>query len=253
MAKLSVCVISKNEERCIERCLASVSWADEIIVVDSGSTDKTVPLATSLGATVLHHEWPGWAQQKNYAINHATHDWILSLDADEWLPEEAEEIIRSALQSPDIDAYFLARRTTFLGKWIRHSGWYPDRQIRLFRKSVTRFEDVPVHEKVAVPEKAAVLPVDLWHESYTSLPQYFAKNKKYAAAQAAQQIDQSFVRLKLVAKPLYRFFQTYLFQLGFLDGYKGLLLALLRSWYEFRVLKTILRLRRQQTARQPKA
>jgi len=246
MPKLSVCVITKNEARTIGRCLQSVSFADEIIVVDSGSTDSTVADAKASGATVIHHAWLGWAKQKNVAVGHAANDWILSLDADEWLSEEASITLQEMLKNPEADAYYLGRRTLFLGKWIRHSGWYPDRQIRLFRKSVTQFEEVPVHEKVIAPANTAILAADIWHESYLSLAQYFAKNKRYAESQAEQQKDQRFVYLKLVVKPAYRFVQTYIQQLGFLDGGKGLLLAVLRSWYEFRVLRTILNLRHQQ-------
>ncbi len=245
MAKLSVCVITKNEEARIERCLSSIQWADEIIVVDSGSNDRTVELAEKAAAKVIYSEWPGWALQKNKAINLARHDWILSLDADEWLPDTAEKIIREAMNSSTADGYYLRRRTFFLGSWMRRGGWYPDQQIRLFKKSVTRFEEVPVHEKVIPPQRSAFLDLDIWHESYVSLAQYFSKNKKYAAAQAEQQVGQKFLLIKFFIKPAYRFVQTYFLQLGFLDGAKGLLLAFLRSWYEWRVMTEIFRLRSQ--------
>ena len=244
MSKLSVCVITKNEEAMIERCLSSVKWADEIIVVDSGSDDRTVVLAEKVGAKVTYNEWPGWAKQKNKAVSLASHDWVLSLDAVEWLPNTAEKIIREAINSTSIDGYSFARRTLFLGTWIRHGGWYPDTQIRLFRKSVTRFEEVPVHEKVIVPQRAASFNLDIWHESYVSLAEYFAKNKIYAAAQAVQQADQKFLLAKLFLKPAGRFIQTYLVKLGFLDGAKGLLLAFFKSWYEWRVMTEIFRVRR---------
>jgi glycosyltransferase involved in cell wall biosynthesis len=245
MAKLSVCVITKNAATTIERCLQSVSWADECVVVDSGSTDATCTLAEACGAQVSSHAWKDWSHQKNYASTLAKHDWVLSLDADEWLPESAEKIIEEALTQNTSDAFYLGRRTLFLGKWIAHSGWYPDRQIRLFRKSVTQFEEVPVHEKVIPPTRSAVLPLDIWHESYTSLHQYFEKNRRYSTAQAAQQKDQHFLLAKLVLKPLYRFGQTYIIQRGFLDGGQGLLLAFLRSWYEFEVIRKIILLHRQ--------
>lgn len=245
MAKLSVCVITKNEEAMIDRCLSSVQWADELIVVDSGSTDQTVTRAEKAGAKVIYSDWLGWAKQKNKAISFASHDWVLSLDADEWLPDTAEKIIREAMNEATAEGYALGRRTFFLGTWIKHGGWYPDKQIRLFKKSVTRFEDVPVHEKVIPPQRSACLDLDIWHESYVSLAQYFAKNKRYIACQAEQQVDQNFFLMKLLLKPGYRFAQTYLVQLGFLDGAKGLLIAFLKSWYEWRVMIEIFRLRRQ--------
>lgn len=240
---LSVCIITKNEAPRIARCLDSVHWADELIVVDSGSTDETVSIARSKGAKVIETDWPGWAIQKNRSIDAASHDWVLSLDADEWLPPNAEEIIRTATEAGP-PAYTLRRKTFFLGKWIAHQGWYPDRQIRLFKKSVTRFSEVPVHEKVEIVDGTADLNLDIMHESYTSLAQYKEKNAMYSKRQAEQQQDQKLVALKLFLKPPARFIQTYFLQLGFLDGWKGLLLSLLRSKYEWQVLTQILRLRR---------
>ncbi len=248
MNKLSVTVITKNEEPNIERCLSSVAWADELVVVDSGSTDRTVELAKSLGAKVLETDWPGWAKQKNRAIDAAAHNWILSLDADEWLPEGVEAIIRDALDGLLNDAYTLPRKTFFLGKWIAHQGWYPDRQIRLFKKSVTRFSEVPVHEKVEPTNHTAALTVPINHESYVDLQQYFTKNKAYSTAQAEQQKNSHFVLFKLLFYPIARFGQTYILQAGFLDGWRGLQLSVLRSWYEAMVQRKILAL--QRTARQ---
>jgi glycosyltransferase involved in cell wall biosynthesis len=242
--KLTVCVITKNESRSIERCLKSVLWADELIVVDSGSTDDTVSKAQGLGATVIQTDWPGWAKQKNRAIDAATHDWILSLDADEWLPENAEEVVRSAL-ADSADSYTLKRKTFFLSRWIAHMGWYPDRQVRLFRKSATRFEDVPVHEKVRPTPQTADLELDIMHESFTSIEQYIAKHNVYSSAQAEQQQHVRFLWLKVLVKPGLRFWQVYLFQRGFLDGWQGFVLAVLRWWYEFLVLAKILELQRR--------
>jgi glycosyltransferase involved in cell wall biosynthesis len=247
--KITVCVITKNEAHNIERCLASVQWADELVVVDSGSADKTVELAEKLGAKVISADWPGWAKQKNRAIDAASNDWIISLDADEWLPEHSEEIIRKAVVDEAHDSYTLKRKTFFLGRWIAHMGWYPDQQIRLFRKSATRFLDVPVHEKVKPTPKTTGLELDILHESYTSLEQYIAKNNAYSSAQAEQQKEVERVWLKLLVKPKLRFFQTYFLQAGFLDGWQGFVLAVLRSWYDFVVLVKILEHRR--TSRRP--
>ncbi|MCC2631328.1 MAG: glycosyl transferase, family 2 [Patescibacteria group bacterium] len=250
--KISVCIITKNEEKNIERCLRSVSWADELIVVDSGSTDNTVALAKECGATVTTHEWKGWAIQKNHSISLAGNDWILSLDADEWLEPGSEGMIRKAISNQEIDAYTLSRKTLFLGKWIANAGWYPDRQIRLFKKSVTKFSEVPVHEKVIEPEHFKDLNLDIMHESYTSIEQFIAKSNAYSSAQALQQKDQSHLGLKLIGKPVYRFLQTYVLQKGFLDGKEGFFLAVLRSWYEFVVIAKIISLYRQPRQEQPK-
>lgn len=241
---ISVCIITKNEERNIARCLNSVSWAAEKIVVDTGSTDATQEIARQLGARVYTQEWLGWAKVKNIAINHATHDWILSLDADEWLPPEAEPLITQAVHNDTPDSYRLGRRTFFLGRWIKHAGWYPDRQVRLFRKSSTRFQDVPVHEKVEETASTKDLAVDILHESYISLEQFVEKNNAYSTAQATQQQGQSHLLLKLVLKPWYRFLQTYIWKLGFLDGKEGFIAAVLKMWYEFLIIAKIFQMKK---------
>ena len=238
--KISACIITKNEEGQIKRCLQSIAWADEIIVIDSGSTDRTVEIAQELGAKTIHHDWPGWAKQKNYCLDQASHDWILSLDADEWLEPEAENSIRQAVENKEIDSYRLSRKTFFLGRWIAHSGWYPDKQVRLFQKSKTCFEEVPVHEKVTETASTTDLPLDILHESYTSLEQYMEKSNAYSTAQAKQQAGQSHLMLKLILKPWYRFFQTYLWQKGFLDGREGFILAVSRMYYDFLIIAKII-------------
>lgn len=244
MHTITACIITKNEEESLGRCLESVSWADEIIVVDSGSTDRTLAIAKEAGATVLHRDWDYWARQKQFAIEHAQHDWIISLDADEYLEKGAEKPIRAALAQEGADSFALPRKTFFLGRWIAHAGWYPDQQVRIFRKSVTTFADVPVHEKVSPTPQTKPLAIPILHESYKSLTQFFEKNNAYTSAQAKQQQTQSAVGVKLILKPWYRFLQTYLFQLGFLDGWQGFVLAILRMWYEFVVLAKILEIRK---------
>jgi glycosyltransferase involved in cell wall biosynthesis len=237
---ISVCIITKNEEANIARCLDSVLWADECIVVDSGSTDRTVEIAEKLGARVLTHPWPGWAAQKNYTLDQAKNDWVLSLDADEWLEPGAEAIIKKAVQSDEWDAYTLSRRTSFVGRWMLHSGWYPDRQIRLFRRSITCFSEVPVHEKVEEPARFTDLSLEILHESFPTLTSYIAKSTAYTSAQAEQQKDQKFPWIKLFIKPPYRFLRMYIWERGFLDGPQGFFLAALSAWYEFLVLTKIL-------------
>lgn len=242
--KLSVCVIAKNEARNLARCLESVQWADEmVVVVDSSSTDDTAAVAKKLGAKAIVADWPGWAKQKNRASKEAAYDWILSLDADEWLPEGSEKIIRTALTG-SADSFTLRRKTFFLGRWIAHMGWYPDEQVRLYRKSATSFAEVEVHEKVTPTSKTQPLNLDILHESYTSLEQYYAKTNVYSDAQAKQQIKLPGVWWKVFLKPPARFIQMYLLKAGFLDGWQGLVLAALSARYDFRTLNTILFLRR---------
>lgn len=243
---MSVCVIAKNEEHNLARCLGSVTWADELVVVtENNNTDRTIEVAKELGAkVVIAPDWPGWAKQKNRSIDEAGNDWILSLDADEWLEEGAELIVRDAINKSPTDAYTLARKTFFLGKWIAHQGWYPDRQVRLFRRSATRFSEVPVHEKVEPTAHTEDLPLDILHESYKDLVQFFEKNNNYTTAQAKQQKNSRLPLLMMFLKPVARFGQTYILQLGFLDGWRGLQLSSLRAWYEFTVQKKILGLQR---------
>lgn len=250
MEKVSVCVIARDEEENIAKCLQSVSWADEkLVMLDARSTDNTEGVAKELGAkVVIAKDWPGWGKLKNRTIDAASNDWILSLDADETLEPGAEAVIREAISNPEADSYTLSRKTYFLGKWIAHQGWYPDRQIRLFRKSATRFDEVPVHEKVQPTAKTQDLKLDIIHQSYKDLNQYFEKNGNYTSAQAEQQKDTKLAALKMFYRPVARFGQTYVLQLGFLDGWRGLQLSCLRAWYEFTLMKKVLKL--QQRAHQ---
>ena len=150
---LSVILIAKDEEACIARALRSVDWADEIVVVDSGSTDRTVDIAREHGAKVtVTADWPGFGPQKNRALDLATGDWVLSLDADEWLTAESAEEIRRVVAAAEASAaaYRMPRRSSFCGRFMRHSGWWPDYVVRLFRRGRARFSDDSVHERVIV-------------------------------------------------------------------------------------------------------
>src|SRR5471032_2761918 len=154
MPLLSVAIVTLNEEAALVRTLASVAWAEEIVVVDSGSTDRTVEIARSYGARVIEREWPGFAAQKNFAIEQCTGTWVLSLDADEELTPELQLEIQTLVASdPALDAFYLKRRNYFLGRWIRHGGFYPDAKLRLLRREATggtpKFADRAVHETIA--------------------------------------------------------------------------------------------------------
>jgi len=225
---LSVVLITHNAAAQLADCLASVAFADEFVVVDSGSDDGTVALATRYGARVVAQEWLGFGRQKQFAVEQAAHDWVLCLDADERVsPELAASVVR-ALHSPAAPAYRMARRNRFLGRWLRHGEGYPDWSVRLYDRRHARWSDDEVHEKVvcaAAPgARVGILAGDLLHESGEDLGRYLEKQNRYTAL-AAQELHRRGRRAGLAAlalSPLLRFFKFYLLRLGFLDGLPGL-------------------------------
>lgn len=237
MASLSVAIITKNADQTLAQTLASVAFADEIIVVDSGSTDGTIVLAKKAGATVIKQDWLGFGPQKNVAISHCTSDWILSLDADEVVTPEAKREIVAATERTEHDAYYLSRLTYFLGRPIRHSGWFPDWQLRLFKRGTTKFADATIHERVLETGKTGHLPkAVLLHYSYRDLHDYLEKLGRYTSLEAAaKRISKGRHAWLMIAKPPYRFLDMYLAKLGILDGWQGLLLAALSGYYSFSV------------------
>ncbi len=242
---LSVAIITKNEEANLARTLASVRFADQIVVVDSGSTDRTVEIARAANATVYEGPWQGFAAAKNSAIAKCTGTWVLSLDADEELTPELQTEIQSLLSSnPPLDAYRIRRRNLFLGRWIRHGGFYPDPKLRLFRRASasvitsTRFQNRPVHETIAFDGKTATLDHDLIHHAYPTLENYIEHMDRYSTLGgelliASGKVSRSwpaFVwHVSLV--PELTFLWNYVFRLGFLDGREGLLLHLYQAAY----------------------
>ena len=247
-ALLSVALITHNEEKNLGRTLASVRWADEIIVVDSGSTDSTVEIARSFGATVIERSWPGFAAQKNFALAQCTGTWVLSLDADEELSPELQRQIRTLLASqPVVDAFRLKRRNLFLGRWIKRGGFYPDAKLRLFRRTTANFgaqpafENRPVHETIHFDGASQTLDYDLIHHAYPSLSDYLEHMERYSNLGAGLLLEKgrisralpSFVARTLLF-PVLTFLWNYILRLGFLDGREGLLLhsyhAVYSSW-----------------------
>ncbi|MEZ2722368.1 glycosyltransferase family 2 protein [Paenalcaligenes hominis] len=225
---LSVIIITKNEEAHIVACLQSVQFADEIIVLDSGSTDKTCELALAYGAQVHHTtDWPGFGVQKNRALALATHEWVLSIDADERVPEALATEIQAVLQSPKADAYTVARLSCFAGRWIRHSGWWPDRLVRLFKREAGHFKDVRVHESVVVQGDVSDLGGHLLHYPYDSLETLITKTNHYstAAAVSLHERGKQIPIAGIVVKALWTFIRIYVLRRGFLDGRAGFILA----------------------------
>jgi len=245
MPLLSVAIITLNEERNLARTLASVSFADEIIVVDSQSSDRTAEIARGFGAKVFVRDWPGFAAQKNFAIQQCTGDWILSLDADEEMSPELRTQLQFLLPTyPPADAYFIKRRNLFLNRWIKYGGYYPDPKLRLFRRSAAnfthapRFEDRPVHETIAFDGESATLDFDLIHHAYPTLEGYLEHMNHYSTLGAQLLVAQGRTSRGIFAfywniliVPLFTFVWNFLFRLGFLDGREGLLLHLYHSVY----------------------
>lgn len=232
---LSVVIITYNEQANIGRTLESVQWADEIIVVDSGSNDSTVDIARSLGAKVFTEKWKGYAGQKNSAIEKATGDWVLSLDADEAVEAQlADEIRTAARGNAALNGYWIARKNYFLGRWIKHGGFWPDRKLRLFRRGTGRFEERLVHETAKVEGPTGRLKHAFIHQAYPTLYGYIETQNRYstlAAQMAVQQGYRRFSVMNIVVRPLATFFYNYFVRLGFLDGREGLALHLFHSGY----------------------
>jgi glycosyltransferase involved in cell wall biosynthesis len=227
MANLSVIIITKNEEANIRACIESVAWADEIIVVDSGSSDATVEICRELGAQVYVHDWPGFGMQKNRALGYATKDWVFSIDADERVTSELRAEIQSALQGAQAVGYEIPRLSSFCGRYMHHSGWYPDYVLRLFRRSSGKFLDDLVHERVIVNGPIAKLQQSLLHESFRDLEQLLAKINHYstASAQMLHRKNRTASLKKAVGHALWAFFRSYFLRAGFLDGREGFMLA----------------------------
>jgi len=229
---LSVVMISKNEEKNIRRSLQSVSFADEIILIDSQSEDRTVEIARELGAKVFSPEWAGYGPAKMAGVNHATHDWVLSIDADEVVSSElAEEIAGILSGNSDRAGYYIPRKTMFLGRWIKHCGWYPDYVLRLFRKSKGDFDGAVVHEKVVVDGSTARMENELLHYSYASLDDYFAKFNRYTTLGAQEALKKGVKTgwSDLIIRPPVSFIKHYISKQGFRDGLEGFLISVLSS------------------------
>lgn len=232
---ISAVIITLNEEANIRRCLESVKWADEIIVVDSGSTDRTLEICKEFNCRVFSREWEGYAQQKNYAISQASCDWILSLDADEEVPSNLAAEIREAVISDKADAYDMPRRNQFLGRWMKRGGWYPDRQLRLFKRGCGQFKEVPLHEYLELNDRAQVgkLVNPLLHYTYPTISEFIEKADRYTNIEAASVIKEgrqpkSLILSLILAAPV-KFAEVYLYKGGWRDGLHGFIAASLMS------------------------
>lgn len=231
--RLTVIIPTYNEEGTIGDCLASVGFADEVLVVDSFSTDGTVRLARDAGARVLQHEYVYSARQKNWAIPQAAHEWVLLVDSDERVtPPLRDEILALLESGPEHDGYWILRANHFLGRRMRRCGWGTDRVIRLFRRDVSRYQDREVHAEIDLAGPLPVLRHPLEHHSFRSFRQYWRKIQLYSEWGAAQMYKEGrrAGALQILGRPVTRFLKMYVIRLGFLEGVHGLVLSLLGAF-----------------------
>jgi glycosyltransferase involved in cell wall biosynthesis len=226
---ISIIIITKNEEHDIRDCLASVTWADEVIVLDSGSTDKTLGIAKEYTKHVYSNtDWQGFGIQKNRALAYATGDWVLSLDADERISDELRAEIQHAISTENIAIYSMPRLSSYCGKFIRHSGWWPDYVARLFKRGSASFSNDLVHERLVFDGTATQLSCSLMHTTYKDLDEVIAKINQYSTLGAKNSLQQG-KRGSLasaIGHALWAFIRTYILRAGFLDGAEGLMLAI---------------------------
>ncbi len=226
---LSAIIITKNAGDMIRRCIESVAWADEIIVVDSGSSDDTADICRALGVHFsVTPDFPGFGPQKNRALDAATSDWVLSIDADEWVTPELQHEVRATIARAEASpAYAMPRCSSFCGRTMQHSGWWPDYVVRLFRRDAARFSDSLVHERLLVNGVTRKLRQPLMHEAISTMDQVLDKMNRYSTASALMQHEQG--RKGCLATALlhggWAFFRHYVLRRGFLDGKEGFILA----------------------------
>jgi len=224
---ISVVIITKNEEPVIERCLQSVQWADEIVVVDNGSTDQTPQICRQYGCKVVESEWLGFGLTKQLAVNSATHNWIFSIDSDEVMSEELKDRILKILTEPDQKGYRIKRISYYLGKRIKHCGWDRDYQLRLFNRNFGNFNDRIVHESVHIASDVGKIEEPLFHYTYPTIRSHIAKMNRYSEL-GAEQLFRKGKSASLggaVIRGAVKFLKMYLLQRGFLDGRIGFLLS----------------------------
>lgn len=225
---LSVVIISKNEERFIADAVKSALFADEVLVLDSGSSDRTCEIAADLGAKVLHQDWLGFGAQKNKAVSLAKNDWVFVLDADERITQSLRDELVTTLEAPESKVYNAARINRFFGKDIKHCGLYPDYSIRLFNRHFGHFNKVSVHESVQTSEPVKNLKHSMTHLAFDSVGEFRQKQKGYAALSTKKRN-----LVKAFISPIWTFIKIYLLRLGFLEGWRGLAIATVYAQYTF--------------------
>lgn len=237
--KLSVVIITYNEEKNIKKCLDSVlSVADEIVIIDSHSVDDTEIICGAYDLKFITNAFEGHIQQKNFALTQASHDYVLSLDADEALSTELQTTIQNLKNNFSFDAYIFHRLTSYCGQWIRHCGWYPDKRIRLWNKNKGAWGGTNPHDIVVMQADASqqIIKEDILHYSYHSIDQHIGQINKFSSISAVEKSKKgkkTSVFIHLILYPYWIFIKTYFFKLGFMDGYYGLVISILNSYYRF--------------------
>lgn len=226
--KLSIVIITKNEENFITDAIKSALFANEVIILDSGSIDRTCEIAKELGAKVYQNEWLGFGLQKNCAVELAKNDWVFVLDSDERITEELKDEIVATLKEPLLNGYFIARLNNFFGKNIKSCGLYPDYSIRLFNKKYGKFNDVSVHESVQLKSKAGYLKNHMIHLAYESIEEFIQKQNRYSSLNHKKKS-----LIKAIINPYWTFFKLYILKRGFLDGWHGFVISKLYAQYTF--------------------
>jgi glycosyltransferase involved in cell wall biosynthesis len=247
-AKFSVVLITKNAAQHLSKCLESCQFADEIVVIDSGSEDETVAIANSYGAKTIYQKWLGFGPQKQFAIEQASHDWVLCLDADEWLSVKLSTNIKNILTYPQCLAYRFPRSNRFMGKFLRHGEGYPDLSLRLFDRRYAKWSNDSVHEKVITSSTVGTLQGDLMHESGEDIALYLSKQNRYTTLQALtlHTRGKKAGTAKLVFSPILRFFKFYIFKQGFRDGLPGFVhitIGCMNSFIKYAKLRELTRLK----------
>lgn len=232
---LSVVLITKNAGHVLKPCLESIDFADEIVIVDCGSDDNTLEIATQYNARIIHQPWLGFGPQKQFAVEKAQHDWVLCLDADERVSTELKMSILEILKKTPCKAYEFPRRNRFLGRWLKHGEGYPDYSLRLFHRDHARWSVDPIHEKVLTQEPVGRLLGDLYHESEQTIADYINKQNVYTSLQAEVMVrsGRTISPWRMVLSPMLRFIKFYFLRLGFLDGVPGLIHIAIGSFNSF--------------------
>ena len=236
MEKLSVTIITLNEEDNIRDALESVKWADEIVVVDSGSTDRTVEICKEFTDKVYHQDWLGMNGQKAFAKGQARCEWLLNIDADERVSDELAAEIKAVLESgSEIDGFFVPRRVHYLGRWINHSGWYPDHKLRLFKMDKGRWAGTDPHDKVVVSGKTSYLKADLYHYTYKNIENFVNVVNSFTTVAAVEyeKKGKGCGFINIVLRPVFTFFKKYFLKQGVRDGLPGFFISASSAYYVF--------------------
>jgi glycosyltransferase involved in cell wall biosynthesis len=235
MEKLSVIIITFNEEKNIRDCLESVKWADEIIVVDSFSSDNTIQICKEYTNNIFQRKWEGFAKQKNFALNLVKNKWVLWIDADERVSKELKEEIEKVIENNKFDGFCIPRKNFFLGRWIKYGGWYPDYTLRLFKKEKAYFEEREVHEKVILNGKISYLKSPILHYSYKNISDIILRIDKYSSLSSSQLLknNKKATLWTIFSHSFFRFFLKYILRGGFRDGVPGFIIAVTSSFETF--------------------